>query len=92
MTGSLPHWCAENKITNRAELIDCLEALEGTSNLTIEALEERLNHLTVMRNTDHLGMFREDEGLLDIYTRAIITLETAIDALRKTHSHNSERP
>ena len=87
MTGSLPDCCAENKITNRAELIDCLEALEDTSNLTIEALEERLNHLTVMRNTDHFGMFREDEGLLDIYTRAIITLETAIDALRETHSH-----
>jgi Tfp pilus assembly ATPase PilU len=87
MTGSLPDCCAENKITNRAELIDCLEALEDTNNLTIEALEGRLNHLTVMRNTDHLGMFREDEGLLDIYTRATITLETTIDALRKTHSH-----
>uniref|UniRef100_E6QG59 Uncharacterized protein n=1 Tax=mine drainage metagenome TaxID=410659 RepID=E6QG59_9ZZZZ len=87
MTGSLPDCCAENKITNRAELIDCLEALEDTSNLTIEALEERLNHLIIMRNTDHLGMFGEDEGLLDIYTRAIITLETAIDAMRKTHSH-----
>jgi Tfp pilus assembly ATPase PilU len=87
MTGSLPDCCAENNITDRAELIDCLEALEDTRNLTIEALEERLNHLTVMRSTDHLGMFREDEGLLDIYARAIITLETAIDALRKSHSH-----
>ena len=87
MTGSLPDCCAENNITNRAELINCLEALEDTRNLTIEALEERLNHLTVMRSTDHLGMFREDEGLLDIYARAIITLETAIDALRKSHSH-----
>ena len=87
MTGSLPDCCAENNITDRAELIDCLEAIEDTRNLTIEALEERLNHLTVMRSTDHLGMFREDEGLLDIYARAIITLETAIDALRKSHSH-----
>ena len=87
MTGSLPDCCAENNITNRAELINCLEALEDTRDLTIAALEERLNHLLVMRNTDHLGMFREDEGLLDIYARAIITLETAIDALRKSHSH-----
>jgi plasmid replication initiation protein len=82
MNEPLPECCKENKITNRAELIDCLTALEDTEDMTIEALRERLKHLSVVRHTDHLSMFKEDEGLLDIYDRARIKIQNAIDALR----------
>jgi hypothetical protein len=81
MNGSLPKCCKEIKITNRAELIACLTALEETEDMTIEALSERLNHLSVMRHTDHLSMFKEDEGLLDIYDRARIKIQNAIEPL-----------
>ena len=81
MTGSLPECCKENRITNRAELIDCMETLEDTKDMAIEDLKERLNYLNVMRHTDHLAMFKEDEGLLDIYDRASFTLQNAIEAL-----------
>ena len=84
MNESLPECCKENTIANRAELIDCMEALEVTKNMTIEALRERLQYLKVMRHTDHLAMFKEDEGLLDIYDRASLTLQNAIDALSKS--------
>ena len=84
MNESLPECCKENTIANRAELIDCMEALEDTTHMTIEALRERLKHLKVMRHTDHLAMFKEDEGLLDIYDRATLTLRNAIDALGKS--------
>ena len=83
MNGSLPECCKENKITTRGELIACLVALEDTKGITIDALRERLNHLSIMLNAEELAMFREDEGLLDIYERARITIQNAIDALRK---------
>ena len=86
MNEPLPECWNENKITNRAELIACLTALEDTNDMTIEALRERLNHLGVMRRTDHLAMFKEDEGLLDIYDRARIKIQNAIDALRKSQT------
>ena len=86
MNGSLPECCKENKITNRAELIACLTAIEETEDMTIEALRERVNLLSIMRHTDHLAMFKEDEGLLDIYDRARIKIQNAIDALRKSQT------
>ena len=86
MNGSLPECCKENKITNRGELIDCLIALEDTNDMTIEALRERLNHLSIMLNTEELAMFREDEGLLDIIDRASIKIQDAIDALEKSQT------
>ena len=84
MNKSLPECCKENTIANRAELIDCMEALEDTTDMTIEALKERLQYLKTMRHTDHLAMFKEGEGLLDIYDRASLTLQNAIDALSKS--------
>ncbi|WP_414040768.1 hypothetical protein ACJU26_01335 [Acidithiobacillus sp. M4-SHS-6] len=87
MNEPLPECCKENKITDRAELIDCMEALEDTKGMTIEDLSERLKYLSAMRHTDHLGMFKEDEGLLDIYDRARMTIQNAIDALG-----NSRKP
>ncbi len=86
MNEPLPECCKENKITNRAELIACLTALEDTNDMTIEVLRERLNHLSIMRHTDHLAMFKEDEGLLDIYDRARIKIQKAMDALRKSQT------
>ncbi len=86
MNKPLPECCKENKITNRAELIACLTGLEDTNDMTIEALRERLNHLSIMRHTDHLAMFKEDEGLLDIYDRARIKMQNAIDALRRSQA------
>lgn len=82
MNEPLPECCNENEITNRAELIACLTALEETNDVTIEALRERLKHLSVMRLTDPLAMFKEDEGLLDIYDRARIRIQNAIDVIR----------
>lgn len=87
MNEPLPECCKENNIADRAELIDCLTALEDTNDMTIEALRERLNHLSIMRLTDHLAMFKEDDGLLDIYDRARIKIQNAIDALRKLQTH-----
>lgn len=82
MNEPLPECCKENNITDRAELIDCLTALEETDDMTIEALRERLKHLSVIRHTDPLSMFKEDEGILDIYDRARVKIQNAIDAIR----------
>ena len=87
MNEPLPECCKENNITDRTELIDCLTALEDTNDMTIEALRERLKYLSIMRHTDHLAMFKEDEGLLDIYDRARIKIQNAIDALRNLQTH-----
>lgn len=66
MNEPLPECCREFQITNRAELIDCINVFEDANGVNMEALEKRLNHLRSMRHTDYLVMFEEDEGLLDV--------------------------
>ena len=77
-----PECCGEFQITNRAELIDCIRALEDTSDMNMEALKKRLDHLHSMRNKDYLVMFEEDEGLLDIYAYAKDKIERALRNLQ----------
>ena len=83
MNEPLPECCREFQITNRAELIDCIRALEDTNDMNMEALEKRLNHLQSIRNKDYLVMFEEDEGLLDIYAYAKDKIERALRNLQK---------
>lgn len=83
MNKSLPECCREFQITNRADLIGCIRALEDTNGMSMEALKKRLDHLHSMRNKDYLVMFEEDEGLLDIYAYAKDKIQRALRNLQK---------
>jgi hypothetical protein len=83
MNEPLPECCGEFQITNRAELIDCLTALEDTNDMTIESLIERQHSLDIIHGIDHRIMFVGDQELEDIYDHTRLTIQRRIDELRR---------
>ena len=83
MNEPLPECCREFQITNRAELIRCLEAFQDTNEMSIQSLIDRQKHLDNIHGIEHRIMFVGDQELEDIYDHTRLTIQRYIDELRR---------